>query len=712
MEQVFWTVLNRSVTAGWLVLAVLAVRLVLKKAPRGLVCGLWAVVAVRLLWPEDLLPRAAVSLVPSVRPIPESLLPAAPPAAAGGISAAGEAAQGALAPAGPDPAAIAAWVWLAGVCVMALYLAGSYGLLRLRLRTAVRLEGNVWESDRTATPFVLGFVRPRIYLPFGLEPESRDHVLAHERAHIRRRDHWVKPLAFALLAVYWFNPLLWAAYLLLCRDMEYACDEAVLRRLDEAGRRAYSRALLDCAAPRRMVSACPVAFGQGGVRGRIRRAIRYRRPAFWITAAAAAVCVAAAVCLLTDPPAETPAGRVYWTAECVYLSPEAGTGQARELVQAEEDRVTIWDRRQGAESAASFPRQAISGTEPADWAARFPEGAAYPDIGGCRQRQLISLDAGRQLLELDQALYLLDCDPDSGRILRMVRLQEVPLTPERTLELDGLMDDIARDPGAAIVSSPDLVEVWIRELPAYRRLVRAGAETLVYCVTGLELQYDTGYTVQSAMMAACEDILADMGEDTAPYADQRDAQVWYDRLKARVFAAEGDPKGHPGYARLLELGLSRPYDGTFIAAADLTGDGLRELLYAVEGGVEAVSPDGTAVLWSSGPMGQDGDEALYLHRNGGQWELLRCRRGSGGQSYELLRLWGSRTVTAQARQLPENAAPEEARSYAAELTLLLRGRDQAGLSDGCEMLVLSVMDGQARMGPAYDFSGWITEETG
>ena len=194
------------------------------------------------------------------------------------------------------------------MAAMALYLAGSYVRLRVRLRTAVRLEDGVWESEQAPSPFVLGFIRPRIYLPFGLDRGSRDYVLAHERTHIRHRDHWVKPLAFLLLAVYWFNPLLWAAYILLCRDMEYACDEAVLRDLEEPDKRAYSQALLNCAGPRRAVTACPVAFGEICVKGRIRRALRYKKPAVWVTAAAVVVCAAAAVCLLTNPRDRTPYG--------------------------------------------------------------------------------------------------------------------------------------------------------------------------------------------------------------------------------------------------------------------------------------------------------------------------------------------------------------------------------------------------------------------
>ena len=312
MEQLFLTILNRAVTAGWLVLLVMVLRVVLKKAPRAAHYGLWAIVAVRLLWPGDLLPRAGVSLVPTTEPISGDVLTAAGTAVSGGLPAvgspAGAAAAETAARTGQSLGHIAAVVWLVGMAAMALYLAGSYVRLRVRLRTAVRLEDGVWESEQAPSPFVLGFIRPRIYLPFGLDRGSRGYVLAHERTHIRHRDHWVKPLAFLLLAVYWFNPLLWAAYILLCRDMEYACDEAVLRDLEEPDKRAYSQALLNCAGPRRAVTACPVAFGEICVKGRIRRALRYKKPAVWVTAAAVVVCAAAAVCLLTNPRDRTPYG--------------------------------------------------------------------------------------------------------------------------------------------------------------------------------------------------------------------------------------------------------------------------------------------------------------------------------------------------------------------------------------------------------------------
>ena len=197
---------------------------------------------------------------------------------------------------------IAAVVWAAVTAGMLLWMAGSYLHLRFRLREAVRLRDNLWQSDRIDAPFVLGLFRPRIYLPFGLDADALGPVTAHEEAHIRRRDHWIKPAAFLLLSVQWFNPLVWLAYILLCRDIELACDERVVRDMEPDGRRAYSEALLACSMPRHRITVCPVAFGESGVKARIRSVLSYRRPSFWIILAALLLCAVTAVCFLTNPP--------------------------------------------------------------------------------------------------------------------------------------------------------------------------------------------------------------------------------------------------------------------------------------------------------------------------------------------------------------------------------------------------------------------------
>ena len=311
MNTVFLSFLNRAVAAGWLVLAVLVLRLLLRRAPKRLTCALWALVAVRLVLPFSI--PSPLSLVPSAQTVvPESIY-AARPVIETGIPAVNSTIEnqlqsvyyeGVTVPAGTaaHAADLLAVLWIAGGAVLMLYCLGTWLHLRFRLRTAVRLRDDLWQSEWVDSPFVLGLFRPRIYLPFRLSADDLAAVEAHERAHVARGDHVWKVLAFLLLALYWFHPLLWVSYFLFCRDLEYACDQRVIRSLDEPGRQRYSAALLRCAAPRRAPAPCPVAFGETGVGGRIKGVLNYRRPAFWLVLLAALALIVTAVCFLTDPP--------------------------------------------------------------------------------------------------------------------------------------------------------------------------------------------------------------------------------------------------------------------------------------------------------------------------------------------------------------------------------------------------------------------------
>lgn len=310
MTELFLTVVNLSMQAGWLVLAIVLLRLVLRRAPRWMFPLFWGLVGLRLLLPFSI--ESAVSLLPSAETVSHSVLSDPIPYIQSGVpvvnSAVNPAIGTALAPApgaSANPAQVLAFVlalvWLAGAAGMVCYLAASWLRVSLRLRTAVRLRDNVYQSEWARTPFLFGLARPRIILPFGLGEEDAAFVIAHERAHLRRGDHWVKPLAFLLLAVYWFHPLLWLAYALLCRDIELACDERVLRGLSCEERAGYSQALLACSVPEKRRLACPLAFGEAGVRQRVRAALSYRRPAVWVIALAAVLGAAVAVCFLTTP---------------------------------------------------------------------------------------------------------------------------------------------------------------------------------------------------------------------------------------------------------------------------------------------------------------------------------------------------------------------------------------------------------------------------
>ena len=327
MTELFLDIVNMSISAGWLVLAVLVLRIILKNAPKWVNVMLWGIVAIRLICPLSI--ESPVSLIPNAVGNGE-LISGWMDDYVGDIDIHhpntdhyDAAIQAGLEPvydgeggyyvvtkhnqyAQPETVEntvvpVLAIVWLAGMAIMALYTAISYLSLARKLRTAVRLRENIFQCETVPSPCVLGLLKPRIYLPFDMDKQNREHVIAHERAHIRRNDHWWKSLGFLLLTVHWFNPLMWAAYILLCRDIELACDEKVIGSLGHEQRAEYTQALVACSVSRFHVAACPLAFGEVGVKERVRSIMNYRKPTFWIMVAAVAVCVGVAVCFLTNP---------------------------------------------------------------------------------------------------------------------------------------------------------------------------------------------------------------------------------------------------------------------------------------------------------------------------------------------------------------------------------------------------------------------------
>ena len=315
MAAVFLKLLNLSISASWLVLAVLVLRLVSKRSPKWVNVLLWGIVALRLVLPFSI--ESALSLIPSAETVSPAAVQFAPaPTITSGVSVIDNAVNPSLSEhfaavptASVNPlyvwTEIAGWVWLIGLGAMLLYALVSYLRLRRRVSVSLCVRENIYLCDAISSPFILGVVKPRIYLPSGLDEVQRQNVLSHERAHLARRDHWWKPLGFALLAVYWFNPVLWLAYTLLCRDIELACDERVIRTMDESAVKTYSTVLLACSMPRKAVITCPLAFGEVGVKERVKNALHYKKPAFWVVAASVAVCVVVAVCFLTNPEHET-----------------------------------------------------------------------------------------------------------------------------------------------------------------------------------------------------------------------------------------------------------------------------------------------------------------------------------------------------------------------------------------------------------------------
>ena len=312
MTDLFLKILNMSIAASYLVLAVVLLRLLLRKAPRWTFVLLWGIVALRLLCPFSI--ESVMSLIPSAEPIPEEVLsgpsydvppgvPSIDSAADGNLLVPDHGSEIVTPPAQNTPTlmSVLSVIWLAGMVLMVAYTAFSYGRLHRKVATAVRYRERIFTSEHVASPFILGLMRPRIYLPYGLSEEELGHILAHEQAHIRRKDHWWKPLGFLLLTVHWFNPLMWVAYALLSRDIEQACDEKVIRSLEADQRADYSQTLLKCSVSRRSIAACPLAFGEVGVKERVKNVLKYKKPAFWIVLTAVAACVVVAVCFLTDP---------------------------------------------------------------------------------------------------------------------------------------------------------------------------------------------------------------------------------------------------------------------------------------------------------------------------------------------------------------------------------------------------------------------------
>ena len=310
MEALFLKLVNMSISASWLVLAVVVLRFAMKKAPKWMTCALWAMVALRLMLPFSI--ESPASLIPDREPIPQSVItnytpiitPADTPVSSDTPVITPDTPMLGTQANAVTPASItetAATVWIFGMAVLLIYGAVSYLLVRRKVAASLRLRENIYLCDYIESPFILGILRPRIYLPSSLDQSQWPHVLAHEQAHLSRRDHWWKPLGFGLLCVYWFNPVLWLAYVLLCRDIELACDERVIRDMDTRQKQDYTTALLECSMPRYLVAACPLAFGEVGVKERVKTVLNYKKPAFWIILIALVLCVAAAVCFLTDP---------------------------------------------------------------------------------------------------------------------------------------------------------------------------------------------------------------------------------------------------------------------------------------------------------------------------------------------------------------------------------------------------------------------------
>ena len=341
MDDVFLKLVNLSISASWLILAVLVLRVVLKKAPKWVMPLLWGVVALRLVCLFSI--ESALSLIPSAETIPSEIVtetrepvlyeqatldivtnPTLPPAAEVPVGVSRQQAQ--------VDFNIYSVLWLAGMAALLVHALVSAGKLKRKLATAILLRDNIYESEFVDSPFVFGVVKPNIYLPMHMDEGTAAYVIAHEHAHLARRDHWWKVLGYLVLALHWFNPLVWVAYILFCRDIELACDEKVVKGLDGAARADYSQALLSCAAPKRAVAACPLAFGEGNIKTRVKSALHYKKPTFWVAAAAVLAVVIVAVCFLTNPKSDINAETLLGTSrgEITRISVKMGEADSGE----------------------------------------------------------------------------------------------------------------------------------------------------------------------------------------------------------------------------------------------------------------------------------------------------------------------------------------------------------------------------------------------
>lgn len=313
MTDIFLKFLNISISASYLIIFIIFVKMLMKKAPKWLSPILWGIAAVRLVLPFSI--ESIFSLMPKTTITNQGFnseihifenIPDVSSNASAATETINHAAQ--TIPHTISLLTVISYIWVAGMIIMALYAVFSYMKLKNQMRTAVRMRDNIYQSEAVYSPFVLGLFKPKIYLPFKISEKDITYVVAHEKAHIRRLDHWWKPLGFLLLSVYWFNPLIWVAYVFLCKDIELACDEKVIREMDINERADYSQALLECSIKQRGITACPLAFGEVSVKERVKNVLNYKKPAFWIILLSLALCVIASICFLTSP--KSPKGKI------------------------------------------------------------------------------------------------------------------------------------------------------------------------------------------------------------------------------------------------------------------------------------------------------------------------------------------------------------------------------------------------------------------
>jgi len=371
MEKIFLDIFNMSLMASVLIVVVLIARVVLRKAPKWIMFLLWGLVAIRLICPFSF--ESIFSLLPSAQPVPLDIAMMARPEINSGIPVVNQVVNPIVTEAfSPNPLASAnplqivipvlALIWLVGVVGLILYGIVSYVMLYRKVKGAIFVKENIKQCDYIDTPFILGMIKPIIYIPSGMTEEQLIHVVAHENAHIKRRDYLWKPLGFLILSIHWFNPLVWVAYVLLCKDIEIACDEKVIVSQGADSAISYSQALLECSVNRRNIMMCPLAFGEVSVKARIKHVLNYKKPSFWIIIIAVIVCVVIAICFMTNP--KTTDSKVADATGAFYVESDVNVENLRvkypeyfELGSFKGVEVYVWQLAEG-----SFDCGILSGT--------------------------------------------------------------------------------------------------------------------------------------------------------------------------------------------------------------------------------------------------------------------------------------------------------------------------------------------------------------
>lgn len=742
MDDVFLKLVNLSISASWLILAVLVLRGVLKKAPKWVMPLLWGVVALRLVCLFSI--ESALSLIPSAETIPSEIVtetrepvlyeqatldivtnPTLPPAAEVPVGVSRQQAQ--------VDFNIYSVLWLAGMAALLVHALVSAGKLKRKLATAILLRDNIYESEFVDSPFVFGVVKPNIYLPMHMDEGTAAHVIAHERAHLARRDHWWKVLGYLVLALHWFNPLVWVAYILFCRDIELACDEKVVKGLDGAARADYSQALLSCAAPKRAVAACPLAFGEGNIKTRVKSALHYNKPAFWVAAAAVLAVVIVAVCFLTNPRSDIDAETLLGTSrgEITRISVKMGEADSGEeyRMSTEEIKTVL-----SLLDAAEYERLGSASAMQECYARLYFEGAAGErelmlsqgevlanPIKGNQKAQLYGLRSGGTVLknyvkwcvdrndptvpeDIAQQVERLICGMPLGNYLFGELVYDDPAW--ETSFSDNFSSTwpelrICCDSAFADFSAYTQMSAYVKDSGYYYRV--SEWEEIDLTVSNFDWLFRNGsgedWDGTSAAKLRRENAHAwrgtRTGEDvnaTVPMAEIRrqdeltamDQWLLLQQKDGSLYLVMGYRSGTYRYRWIVRLNGG----ATELTRADLNGDGIEEVISYTGTSTQEpyrlrVSNQSGEELWSAElGLAHAGWSSYFLYRDSVKTALLcyepTMYQGEASYSYRLFLLSGSETTT-----LAENSVsfsinpdstdpwPAEARKFADEVNRLL-----------------------------------------